>query len=63
VAGLDPAKALATEDKNSPYANVLVVRSGSENDENVKKFVSIYQGEAVRRFIESEFKGAVITAF
>jgi D-methionine transport system substrate-binding protein len=63
VAGLDPQKALAKEDKDSPYANVLVVRSGTENDENVKKFMRVYQSEAVRKFIESEFKGAVIPAF
>lgn len=63
VAGLDPAKALAREDKNSPYANVIVVQTNNENDKDVKKFVSIYQSEPVRKFIETEFKGAVIPAF
>lgn len=63
VAGLDPLKALAKEDKDSPYANVIVVRSGTENDEDVKKFITIYHSEPVRKFIESEFKGAVIPAF
>lgn len=63
VAGLDPAKALSREDKNSPYANVIVVRSGTENDVDVKKFVAIYHSEPVRTFIETKFKGAVIPAF
>jgi len=63
VAGLDPTKALAREDKESPYANVIVVRNGSENDPDVKKFIAIYHSESVRKFIESEFKGAVIPAF
>lgn len=63
VSGLDPAKALAREDKNSPYANVIVARSGTENDADVKKFIAIYHSEPVRKFIETEFKGAVIPAF
>ncbi len=63
VAGLDPTKALAIEAKDSPYVNVLVVRSGSENDETVKKFTALYRSEPVRTFIETEFKGAVIPAF
>ena len=63
VAGLDPAKALAREDKDSPYANVIAVRSGTENDADVTKFIAIYHSEPVRKFIETEFKGAVIPAF
>jgi D-methionine transport system substrate-binding protein len=63
VSGLDPAKALAREEKDSPYANVIVARSGTENDADVKKFVTIYHSEPVRKFIEAEFKGAVIPAF
>jgi D-methionine transport system substrate-binding protein len=63
VSGLDPAKALAREEKDSPYANVIVARSGTENDADVKKFVMIYHSESVRKFIEAEFKGAVIPAF
>ena len=63
VAGLDPSKALAKEESDSPYANIIVVRSGTENDPNVKKFVEIFQSPAVKKFIETEFKGAVIPAF
>ncbi|MDP3372121.1 MAG: MetQ/NlpA family ABC transporter substrate-binding protein [Candidatus Paracaedibacteraceae bacterium] len=63
VAGLDPSKALAKEDKDSPYANLIVARAGTENDIDVKKFIAIYHSEPVRKFIESEFKGAVIPAF
>lgn len=63
VAGLDPLKALAKEDKDSPYANIIVARQGTENDPDVKKFIAIYHSEPVRKFIETEFKGAVIPAF
>ncbi len=63
VAGLDPSKALAKEESDSPYANIIVVRSGTENDPNVKKFVEVFQSPAVKKFIETEFKGAVIPAF
>ncbi len=63
VAGLDPSNALAKEESDSPYANVIVVRSGTENEPNVKKFVEIFQSTPVKKFIETEFKGAVIPAF
>ena len=43
-AGLDPAKeGLFTEDKDSPYANLIVAREDNKNDEKVKKFVQAYQ--------------------
>lgn len=62
VAGLDPHAALAMEDKNSPYANVLAVRQ-DENRLEVEKLIKIYQSEPVKAFINSTFKGAVLPAW
>jgi D-methionine transport system substrate-binding protein len=63
LAGLDPSLALAHEDKDSPYANILVVKKGQENEPRVQKLVQIYQSDEVKRFIEETFKGAVIPAW
>ena len=55
--------AVLVEDKDSPYANVLVVLSGNENSEAVQKLIKALQSEKVRKFIEENYKGAVIPAF
>jgi D-methionine transport system substrate-binding protein len=62
LAGLDPQSALAREDKENPYANVIAARV-DENRPEVAKFVSIYQSDAVKAFINEKFKGAVIPAW
>jgi D-methionine transport system substrate-binding protein len=62
VAGLDPHTALAMEDKNSPYANVLAVRQ-NENRLEVEKLIKIYQSEPVKAFINTTFKGAILPAW
>ncbi len=62
-AGLDPFKSLAREATKSPYANVIVVRSGDEQRAEVKLLVEVYQSPVVRAFIEKTFKGAVAPAW
>ena len=62
--GLNPVKdALVIEDKDSPYANILAVREGEENDERVKALVKALQSEETKKFIEEKYNGAVIPAF
>lgn len=62
--GLNPVKdALVIEDKDSPYANVLAVREGEENDERVKALIKALQSDETRKFIEEKYSGAVIPAF
>ncbi len=63
LANLDPRLALAHEDKDSPYANILVVKKGQENDPRIQKLVQLYHSETVKKFIEETFKGAVIPAW
>ncbi len=62
LAGLDPKAALATEDKNSPYANVFAIRE-DENRPEVEKLIKIYQSEPIKTFILEKFKGAILPAW
>ncbi len=63
-AGLDLSKdALISEGKESPYANILVVRSEDEKNENLIKLLNALQSEEVKTFIETKYNGAVVPAF
>ena len=63
-AGLNPQKdAVVVESIDSPYANVIAVRTDDVNNETYKKLLSIYQSEPVRKFIQEEFKGSIVPAF
>lgn len=63
-AGLNPTKdAIAQESPDSPYANVLVVREKDKDRPEFAKLVSIYHSPAVKQFIETKFKGAVVAAW
>lgn len=63
-AGLKIADALASEDKASAaaqtYANVLVVKEGNENNEGIKALVEVLQSEAIGKFINEQYAGAVV---
>lgn len=61
--GLDPKDAIITEAKDSPYANIVAVRKGDENEEKYKKIVEVLQSEESRKYMEDTFKGAVLPAF
>lgn len=63
-AKLNPSKdALAIEGGESPYANWLVTRDDNQNAPAVKKLAAALQSEAVKRFIQTQYKGAVVPAF
>ena len=64
VAGMDPKKALFTEDaKNSPYVNVIAARIKDKNNPQIQQFIEIYQSDSVKNFIADTFKGAVMAAW
>ena len=61
-AGLNPAKdAIVIEDKDSPYANILVVREADKDSDKTKALVKAVQSPEVKKFIETELvpKGIV----
>lgn len=59
--------ALAREEKDSAaatnYANVLVVRKGDENREDLKALAEALQSDKVKQFIEEKYQGAVVPVF
>ncbi|MCC3376982.1 MetQ/NlpA family ABC transporter substrate-binding protein [Cohnella sp. REN36] len=62
-AKIDPKSALFREDANSPYANVIVVRKGDENREEIKKLDAALTTPEVKKFIEDKYGVAVVPAF
>jgi len=62
-AKLDPNTALFREDANSPYANILVVRSGEENRPELKKLAEFLVTPDVKTFIQNRYGVAVVPAF
>lgn len=63
VAGLDPRHSLTREEAVSPYANVIAVRSGDAQREEIRALVDAYHSDEVRAFVEETFKGAVVPAW
>lgn len=64
-AGLKPAtQALALESGvDNPYANILTVLKGHENDEGIQILAKLLTSPEVKKFIEDKYEGAVIPAF
>ncbi len=63
-AGLNPVKdGLLVEGEYSPYANVVVVKTGRENEEKFKKLIEVLNSEAARKFIEEKYEGNVNPVF
>ena len=60
---LNPAKdSLFTESKDSPYANIVAIRTGDDR-EAIKKLSAALQSPEVRDFILKNYKGSVLPAF
>ncbi|MFF5504323.1 MetQ/NlpA family ABC transporter substrate-binding protein [Streptomyces roseolus] len=64
-ADLSPAKdALVLEKgEGNPYANLLAVKKGDENDPRVEKLAKLLNSPEVKKYIEDTYKGSVIPAF
>ncbi|WP_215492270.1 MetQ/NlpA family ABC transporter substrate-binding protein [Fenollaria sporofastidiosus] len=63
-AGLNPSKdAIALEDKDSPYANIIAVRKGDETKDKFKKLIKVFQSDACKKFIEEKYNGEIYPAF
>ncbi|KOY43075.1 methionine ABC transporter substrate-binding protein [Vibrio parahaemolyticus] len=63
--GLDPKKqSIYLEAKDAPLAvMVIATREADKNNEAYKKFVSIYQSQAIRDYLDRTFKGTIEAAF
>ncbi len=66
-AGLKVSDALAAEDSNSlsaeTFANIIAVRKGDENREDLKALVEAVKSAKVKAFIEQTYQGAVVPLF
>ncbi len=62
-ANLRAKDALIIEDSRSPYANILVVRAGDENKDDIIKLKKALQSKEVRQFIRDTYKGEIVPAF
>ena len=66
--GLNPAEdSLASEDAASEaaqtFANIIVVKEGSEENAAVLALIEALQSDAVREFIETTYNGSVVAMF
>lgn len=63
-AKLTPKDAMVAEDAKSEaaetYGNIVAVRKGDENREDIKKLTDAMKSAEVKKFIEDTYKGAVI---
>lgn len=63
-AKFNPLKdALAIEDKNSPYANVLAVRKEDKDKPYIKALSNALNSPEIKKFINEKYKGSIIPAF
>lgn len=67
-AGLNAATdALAKEEKDSlaaeTFANIVAIRKGDENREDLKALIEALKSDKVKKYIEETYKGAVVPAF
>jgi D-methionine transport system substrate-binding protein len=67
-AGLNVSKdAIAVETKDSlaadTYGNIIAVRKGDENRDDIKALVKALQSDTVKKFIEDKYEGAVVPKF
>ena len=66
-AGLKIADALATEnadgDAAQTYANIIAVRAGDETNEKTKALVDALKTDAVKKYIQDSYNGAVVAIF
>ncbi|WP_211746531.1 MetQ/NlpA family ABC transporter substrate-binding protein [Paenibacillus sp. Marseille-Q4541] len=63
-ADLNPLEdALFIEDKDSPYANLLVSREDNQNDEAIQKLNAALNSPEIKTFIEENYAGAIVPAF
>jgi D-methionine transport system substrate-binding protein len=63
-AHLNPSRdALALESSDSPYANLIAVREGDEDRDDLIALKKAMTSEKMRRYIQEKYKGAILPAF
>lgn len=63
-AQLNPVEdSIFMEPKDSPFANVLVVRPADENKEAIQKLAKALQTPEVKKFLEENYQGSCVPSF
>ncbi len=62
-AGLSTDSAIVRESTDSPYANIVVVRNGDENREEIKALIEALTTDDVKNFIKEKYGSVVVPAF
>lgn len=63
-AGLNPIKdAIAIEAKDSPYANIVAIRSGEANRPELQALKRALTTPEIKKFIEEKYQGSLIPTF
>lgn len=62
-AGIDPNTAITRESAESPYANIIAVRTADKDKPWVKTLIAAYHTAEVKAWIDEKFKGAVKPAW
>lgn len=64
AAGLNPADdALAIEDADSPYANILTIRKGDENRKELQILKEVLMSDITKDFINEKYQGSILPVF
>lgn len=59
--GINPVEdAIALENEQSPYVNVIAVRKGDEKSEAIQALIEVLHSEEIQNFILEEYEGAVV---
>ncbi|MFP3361748.1 MetQ/NlpA family ABC transporter substrate-binding protein, partial [Planococcus sp. SIMBA_143] len=60
-AGLSPMEdAIALESSESPYANIIAVQAGVENNEDVQALVEVLTSQEIQECIVGEWNGSIV---
>jgi D-methionine transport system substrate-binding protein len=63
-AGLLPARdAIALEDANSPYVNLIVVRAKDKDNPTFQKLVQAYHSPEVKSFVETKYNKSIVVGW
>lgn len=62
-AGMDTETAIVKETGDSPYANIVVVRKGDKNREDIKILIDVLTTDEVKGFIKEKYGANVVPAF
>lgn len=63
VSNMDPHLKIFSEDKNSPYANILATTIEKKEQHKIKKLLALYQSNETKDFISNKYKNLIITAW